>query len=125
MTDLVLAEADWTACERAYRDRVNEFLEPHLRRAQAGETHPVWDFLFRYYSLRPRQLRVWHPGFGVVLGGGAARRYLSRTGYGPHPAGVTVTDEHLRSRARHRAVHRRTAAGHRGPSSTAELLRTA
>jgi hypothetical protein len=99
VTDLVLAEADWTACGRAYRDRVNEFLEPHLRRAQAGETHPVWDFLFRYYSLRPRQLRVWHPGFGVVLGGGAARRYLSRTGYGPHPAGVTVTDEHLRSRA--------------------------
>ena len=29
----------------------------------------MWDFLFRYYSLRPRQLRVWHPGFGVVLGG--------------------------------------------------------
>ena len=29
----------------------------------------MWDFLFTYYSLRPRQLRVWHPGFGVVLGG--------------------------------------------------------
>ena len=48
---------------------MDEFLEPHLRRARAGEAHPVWDFLFTYYSLRPRQLRVWHPGFGVVLGG--------------------------------------------------------
>jgi hypothetical protein len=61
----------------------------------------VWDFLFRYYSLRPRQLRIWHPGFGVVLGGpdgAAAGRYLDRTAYGRHPAGVTVTGDHLRAR---------------------------
>lgn len=101
MADVLLAEADWTTREQAYRHRVEEFLAPHLRRTQAGEAHPVWDFLFRYYSLRPRQLRVWHPGFGVVLGGPdsvAARRYLNRTGYGRHPAGVTVTFDHLRAR---------------------------
>ena len=97
MADSLLAETDWTTRERAHRRLVEEFLAPHLERAQTGEPHPVWDFLFQYYSLRPRQLRVWHPGFGVVLGG-AARRYLNRTGYGPHPAGVTVTLEHLRSR---------------------------
>jgi hypothetical protein len=101
VADPVLAEADWTCRERDYRRRADEFLAPHLQRARAGEAPPVWDFLFRYYSLRPRQLRVWHPGFGVVLGGPAgvaARRYLDRTGYGPDPAGVTVTFEHLRSR---------------------------
>lgn len=95
----VLAQADWTTREQSYRDRVEGFLAPHLRRARAGEAHPVWDFLFRYYSLRPRQLRVWHPGFGVVLGGAAARRYRDRAGYGPHPEGVTVCAQHLRSRA--------------------------
>ena len=102
MADSVLAEDDWTARERAHRRRVDRLLEPHLRRARAGEAHPVWDFLFRYYSLRPGQLRVWHPGFGVVLGGpdsAAVRRYLGRTGYGRHPEGVSVTDEHLRARA--------------------------
>ena len=57
----------------------------------------MWDFLFRYYRLRPRQLRVWHPGFGVVLRG-VATDYLDRTGYGPHPSGVAVTFEYLRSR---------------------------
>lgn len=101
MVDAVLAERDWTARERTHRRRAEEFVTPHLRRARAGEAHPVWDFLFRYYSLRPRQLRVWHPGYGVVLGGPgdtAARRYLTRTGYGVHAEGVTVTFEHLRSR---------------------------
>src|SRR5690349_13577356 len=69
VADSLLAEADWTTRERVHRRRVEEFLAPHLERARVGEPHPVWDFLFRYYSLRPRQLRVWHPGFGVVLGG--------------------------------------------------------
>ena len=98
MADSLLAEADWTAREQAHRTRVERFLTPHRRRAQSGEAHPVWDFLFRYYSLRPRQLRVWHPGYGVVLGGAAAQRYLRRTGYGPHPAGVSVIFAHLRAR---------------------------
>lgn len=101
MADVLLAEADWSTRAQAYRLRVEQFLAPHLRRMQAGEPHPVWDFLFRYYSLRPRQLRIWHPGFGVVLGGPdstAAQSYLSRTGYGRHPAGVTATFEHLRAR---------------------------
>jgi len=102
VVDSVLAEADWTAREQAHRRRVQRFLDPHLRRARAGMAHPVWDFLFRYYSLRPGQLRVWHPGFGVVLGtpdSAPALSYLGRTGYGRHPDGVTVTGEHLRARA--------------------------
>jgi hypothetical protein len=97
----VLPEADWTTRERRHRHRVDEFLAPHRKRAQHGEPHPVWDFLFRYYSLRPRQLRVWHPGFGVVLGGpdsGPGRAYLDRAGYGRHPQGATVAVEHLRYR---------------------------
>ena len=73
MADVGAPEHDWTARERTHQKRVDEFAAPHRRRAQAGEAHPVWDFLFTYYSLRPRQLRIWHPGFGVALGrrGGA------------------------------------------------------
>jgi hypothetical protein len=98
VAERLLAEADWTSREQQYRRRVETFLTPHALRAQVGEAHPVWDFLFRYYSLRPRQLRTWHPGFGTVLGGDAAKRYLGRTGYGAHPAGATVTFEYLRAR---------------------------
>jgi hypothetical protein len=99
MADVVLAKADWTTRERIHRKRVDDFCQPHRRRARAGEAHPVWDFLFTYYSLRPRQLRIWHPGFGVVLSGESAARYLGRSGYGRGRNGVTVTREHLKARA--------------------------
>lgn len=98
MAEALLAEVDWVARAQAYRSRVDSFLDPHLRRMRGGIAHPVWDFLFHYYSLRPRQLRLWHPGYGVVLGGRSAREYRDRAGYGDHPRGVTVTDSHLRSR---------------------------
>jgi len=34
-----------------------------------GKTHPVWDFLWEYYSYRPGQFYPWSPGAGVVLAG--------------------------------------------------------
>jgi hypothetical protein len=94
----VLDEQVWTERERLHAERVDRFVAPHLRRASRGEAHPVWDFLFSYYSLKPRQLRRWHPGYGVALGGAAARRFRERSGYGTLGSTVTVTREHLLSR---------------------------
>lgn len=94
----VLAESDWTVRAEAHRLRAERFLAAH-RRARFGAAHPVWDFLFSYYSLRPRQIRRWHPGYGVTLAGDGARQYLGRRGYGPQPDGVAVTDGYLRGRA--------------------------
>ncbi|MCF6390040.1 3-methyladenine DNA glycosylase [Mycobacterium sp. MBM] len=94
----VLPEADWLARESAHRQRVQRFIGPHLQRAQRGEPHPVWDFLFTYYSLRPRQLRRWHPGFGVALQGPGADRFAARTGYRRSGDTVAVTDDTLARR---------------------------
>lgn len=94
-----LAAGHWLDRERDHLARVDAFLEPHRARRRAGLAHPVHDFLFTYYSLRPRQLRVWHPGYGVVLDGPEARRYLSRTGYTRRDGGVGVSSEHLHARA--------------------------
>jgi hypothetical protein len=96
----LLAEDEWTTRAAAHRARVEAFIGPHDRRARRGEAHPVWDFLFTYYSLRPRQLRVWHPGYGTALGGPAAAEYLHRAGYTTSADGVTVGAEFLRSRLR-------------------------
>lgn len=38
-----------------------------VRRRQRGLRHPVEDFLFDYYSVRPGQLSTWHPGIGIAL----------------------------------------------------------
>jgi hypothetical protein len=97
VVDTVLDESVWKRREHAHFERVTQFLEAH--RTQPGQAHPVWDFLFTYYSLRPSQLRVWHPGFGVALAGESARRYLDRSGYGRGPNGVTVTRAYLSARA--------------------------
>jgi hypothetical protein len=49
----------------AHRARVDAYLAPHLERRAAGVKHPVFDFLFTYYSYRPSQLRRWHAGYGA------------------------------------------------------------
>ncbi|MGE2735142.1 3-methyladenine DNA glycosylase [Mycolicibacterium vaccae] len=89
----------WLPRADAHRQRADARLEPVLRHRAAGRAHPVYDFLFTYYSLRPRQLRWWHPGYGTVLGGAEARRYLARTGYVTCADGVTVGSEYLHARA--------------------------
>lgn len=90
----VLGESEWTDRERGHHRRVDDFL--HRRRS--GEMHPVWDFLFTYYSLRPGQLRTWHPGFGIALAGSGAQRYLRRTGYRADGAAVTLARDYLLAR---------------------------
>lgn len=103
MSDLAacirLDHGQWTARADAYVQRVDTFVAPQVKRAQTGEAHPVWDFLFSYYSLRPGQLRRWHPGYGVLLASSAAvRRYAGRRGYTADDSGVTVSPTYLRSR---------------------------
>jgi hypothetical protein len=75
----VLAEDAWRARAAAHRDRVRRWTEPQRERRRRGEAHPVLDFLFTYYSLRPRLLERWHPGPGVLLLGGD--EFLDRPGH--------------------------------------------
>ncbi|NUR98710.1 MAG: 3-methyladenine DNA glycosylase [Kribbellaceae bacterium] len=77
MTTLTFAE--WTSYAANHARRVDVLLAGHLERRKRREAHPVEDFLFTYYPTRPNQLRVWHPGPGVGLQGGAV--YEGRRGY--------------------------------------------
>lgn len=93
-----MPESEWGPRAQAHHTRVADLTAAHRERARVGRRHPVWDFLFTYYSLRPRQLSVWHPGYGTVLAGPGSGRYLTRAGYCPVPGGVTVSPQYLRSR---------------------------
>ena len=88
-TTVVLDRTAWTAHQAAHERRVDALLAGRLERARRGERHPVEDFLFTYYSLRPSRLRRWHPGAGVAL-----RDAPERSGWRDHEdvagAGVTL-----------------------------------
>jgi hypothetical protein len=71
--------AEWSSYATDHTARVDALVAGHLDRQKRREAHPVEDFLFTYYSTRPNQLRVWHPGPGVRLLDGAS--YGDRRGY--------------------------------------------
>jgi len=58
---------------------VDEFTEGVRARKGVGLRHPIEDFLWDYYSLRPNRLRRWHPGFGTEIAD--ADEYASWRGY--------------------------------------------
>ena len=100
----VVGPATWQALSRAHRNRVEPWIAPRLARRSRGETHPVDDFLFDYYSFRPGQLARWHPGHGTIVTG--HRRDLAPWSRDPdyrdaatdNTPGVTTSAERL---ARH------------------------
>ena len=69
LTRHALPEAEWRALEAEHRERADAFTHGWRQRQLRGEKHPVDDFLFTYYPLRPGLLRRWHPGAGVWLEG--------------------------------------------------------
>lgn len=99
---------EWRERARAHAARIDAYVAPHLARRETQVKHPVFDFLFTYYSHRPAQLRRWHPGYGVTLDN--ASEYADLKGYGPPGSssadgevraggvsGRTVTPDHVAS----------------------------
>ncbi len=67
MTLRALPLPEWEALAAAHEARVDAATAAHRARRADGRTHPVEDFLFRYYNNSPARLRRWHPGAGVAL----------------------------------------------------------
>ncbi|WP_311522175.1 3-methyladenine DNA glycosylase [uncultured Corynebacterium sp.] len=79
---MILQTTDWQARMRNHEESADEFLK---RFRHPGSYHPVYDFLFEYYPVRPSHLRRWHPGVGITLAGDAPHsdwRYYHRTSEG-------------------------------------------
>lgn len=93
----VLPEAEWAAREAAHHRRVDALVRPHLARRRETVAHPAEDFLFTYYSFRPGQLRRWHPGLGVTLGGDPPQARWK--GYARTDLGVAVDPAYVDRRA--------------------------
>ena len=96
VSEQILEPSAWHSLTQAHENRVAPWVEPHLDRLGRGESHPVYDFLFTYYSFTPGQLRRWHPGFGITIAGPGSERYLGWTGYTETPSGMTATLQALK-----------------------------
>lgn len=73
-----LPAAEWQALEQAHHARADRLTTGHRARKLRGERHPVEDFLWTYYSVKPGELQRWHPGAGVALGDAGADRQAWR-----------------------------------------------
>lgn len=84
-------EPIWREAESVHEHVVDELTADFLQRRRSGQSHPVEDFLFVYYRLRPTKLRRWHPGPGVRLAGDDPRGRGLWPHY-THNAGGTFLD---------------------------------
>jgi hypothetical protein len=64
-----LAEHVWRSERDDLRRRVRPWTTDRLERGRHGEKHPVYDFLFEYYSYRPAHLERYSPGLNITLEG--------------------------------------------------------
>lgn len=64
---MLLTRDEWTERAERHRREVESELADVVQRRSRGQRHPIDDFLFHYYNLRPRHLATWHPGLGVQL----------------------------------------------------------
>lgn len=81
--EVILNAEQWQAAVSAHTEAVDQRVDAHLHRRRRGERHPVEDFLFEYYSLRPGQLRRWQPGVATVLLD--AQEWLDQPGFVSRP----------------------------------------
>lgn len=87
-----LAPAEWQERARLHRERAQRWTQPHRKRQARHEPHPVYDFLFQYYSYSAGRLETWHPApHEALVDTPEARRRFRAPVYRPSD-GVIVRD---------------------------------
>jgi hypothetical protein len=64
---VTLPRAVWECRARQHKQRIEPWITPYLDQKSRQAKHPVYDFLFEYYSFRPAQLARWSPGPNVTI----------------------------------------------------------
>jgi len=62
-------EERWREERERYWLLLRPWVQARVERSSRQEPHPVYDFLFEYYSYRPSHLLRWSPGWGIALHG--------------------------------------------------------
>ena len=94
---MILEEPEWRERAASHESQVDAWINPHLDRRRRGIAHPVWDFMFDYYTLSPAKLRRWHPGAGVLLTGDV-REFARMRGYVVDESGARIDESAIDAR---------------------------
>lgn len=62
-----LSRHQWQRERDTHRSRLTPWTADRIERSGVATKHPVYDFLFTYYSFRPAHLLRWSPGADVLL----------------------------------------------------------
>lgn len=63
----LLSVETWTKKAKVHRELVRPIADDFLKRRELRQKHPVFDFLFTYYTFSPAKLKQWVPSFEEVL----------------------------------------------------------
>lgn len=63
----LLSLENWTNRAKVHRELVSPIADAFLQRRELGRKHPVFDFLFTYYTFSPAKLKQWVPSFEETL----------------------------------------------------------
>lgn len=83
---------EWQSAQSAHEERADALTAEHRVRSVRHEKHPVWDFLFQYYSYKPAVLRRWHPGAGLALADASEAAQASWRWYAVRENGSVTLD---------------------------------
>lgn len=92
----VLERKDWQLLADQYAQQVAPIAQNVRKRRDTATKHPIDDFMWDYYTLRPARLERWHPGFGVQLMD--APEYAGLRGYDTKDGVAEVSVEFVKSR---------------------------
>lgn len=110
----------WQARERAHLERVQRYTTPRRERRSRRESHPVYDFLFQYYTYSAGKLETWHPDPGeTVVDTPEARERFGPPDYRAAGGVIRRDPSALTTRGRERldeALHVLTATRDRAPN---------
>ncbi|MBL8823460.1 MAG: 3-methyladenine DNA glycosylase [Planctomycetia bacterium] len=81
----------WQTARETHQQRVQFWINDRVERSLRNEKHPVYDFLFEYYTFRPSHLGRFSPGMGVLIQGVPAESLDWSTYYQPVDGGIAIT----------------------------------
>lgn len=92
----------WQAYAQEHCERASKWTVPYRRRRASRKLHPVYDFLFIYYRIKPAQLEAWHPQFGIKLIGASQEPSYQHRYYRHDANGTTLDPSTMEPSAHHR-----------------------